>query len=678
MKAKIYPTVVIPYSQESSDAYSMIRAFIKDFIVELRNIFVLGGSKKPDMWKIDALRLKYLWEGSQDNPVLSNKEIARIVGCTPENVRKQIEDVLASALVRCLETGENYCGLTPSVEIQRIFADLEKNLKPVEFFPLLQKRVGVHEEDWKTLMLFLHGLDYFCSTNDDTKGLCISKAKFGRQTSELIKKAAKLKKYFKEDPRPLKYDLEVLPYMRSKMGWKDEECKQMEAYLRADSDEYEWGLDSLGTSTIALRWESLGGVDNQTVRILFDYGENNPSNPYMGKEELRKEYNRRALANGIDELLPNWSVNGKNKHIEQKGNGLYRYVNGAKKARADFHEVLKSFVAQNAGKVSPDEAIAFAQVHHRGESTVRQYLTEIDCELYKNPQNGLKYYVHTDYVDLYPNLVPDPMGESNSGKGKRALSPKTILLRKVSIEQLLQADAFTMTKKALYDAVVAEYQGKSPNNLYKIFQGLADEGVFIMDGSTKGGSYRLDIARYNEINGLNDGFDWGLLKRNIAFKMAFCPLVDEKVVERMHAIMVRSAIPDFDKSNEMWRILKLLDTYLNGKSTDEETELLIYKLLIGLEKYLKLFKYYPNVRGLGIYINHLQAIGVFPQAPGVAAYSPGNASYEIQGLNGWVISTRNKICHDLNEEHNNPKYYEDTVKKALKYYLLVAAYDMGN
>ncbi len=678
MKPKNYPTVVVPYSQQSQEVYPMMRAFIKDFIVELKKIFVLGGSKKSDMWKIDALRLKYLWEGSQDNPVLSNKEIAGIVGCTPENVRKQIEDVLAPSMVHCLRTGEAFCGLTPSETMQRVFADFEKSLKPVEFFPLLQKREGVHEEDWKTLMLFLHGLDYYRSENDDTKGICISKQIFGRKTSQLVGMAAKLKKYFKEDPRPLKYDLEVLPYMRSKMGWKDEECKQMEAYLRADSDEYEWGSDSLGGATVALRWDALGGVDNQTVRILFEYGEKNPSDPYMGKEELRKEYNRRALLNGIDTLMPNWSVNGKNKHIEHKGNGFYRYVNGVKKTTVDFHEVLKGFIAQNAGKVTPDDAIAFGQAHHRKESTVRRYLKEIDCKLYKNPQDGLKYYVHKDYVDLYPNLVLDPWVESNSGKGKRRESPKTILLKKVSVEQLLHADAFTMTKKALYDAVIAEYEGKSPNDVYKYFQQLADEGVFIEIGSGKGGSYKLNIARYNEINGLNDSFDWGLLKKSIAFMMAYCPLVDEKVVERMHSIMERSAIPNFDKSNEMWRILKLLDTYLNGKSTDEETELLIYKLYIGLEKYLKLFKYYPRVGGLGNYINQLQAVGEFPLAPGVATYSQGSVSYEIQGLSGWVITTRNKICHNLNEEHNNPKYYEDMVNKVLKYYLLVAAFDMGN
>ena len=678
MKPKNYPTVVIPYSQQSQDAYPMMRAFIKDFIVELKNISVLGGGKKSDMWKIDALRLKYLWEGPIDNRVLSNKEIAGIVGCTAENVRKQIEDELAPALVRCLRTGGAFRGLTPSMEMQRIYAGFEKDLKPVEFFPLLQKREGVQVEDWRTLMLFLHGLDYYRSENDDTKGLCISKEIFGRKTSQLVRRAAELKKYFKEDPRPLKYSLEVLPYMKNKKKWTDEECKQMETYFHAASDEYEWGSDSLGEPTVALRWEALGGVDNQTVRILFEYGEKNPSAPYMEKEELRMEYNRRALLHGIDALMPNWSVNGKNKHIEHKGNGFYRYVNGPKIVKVDFHEVLKVFVAQNAGKVSPDDAITFGKAQHRGESTVRRYLKEIDCKLYKDPQDGLKYYVHKDYGDLYPNLIPDPMGEPDPNKRKRPESPKTILLKKVSVEQLLQADAFTMTKKALYDAVVAEYEGNSRNNVYKIFKKLADEGVFIGDARRQGGSYRLDIARYNEINGLNDGFDWVLLKRSIAFRMASCPLVDEKVVERMHAIMERGAIPDFDKSNEMWRILKLLDTYLNGKSTDEETELLIYKLLIGLEKYLKLFKYYPRVGGLGNYINHLQALGVFPQAPGVAAYSPGSASSEIQGLSGWVISTRNKICHDLNEEHNNPKYYEDTVNKALKYYLLVAAYDLGN
>jgi hypothetical protein len=125
----------------------------------------------------------------------------------------------------------------------------------------------------------------------------------------------------------------------------------------------------------------------------------------------------------------------------------------------------------------------------------------------------------------------------------------------------------------------------------------------------------------------------------------------------------------------MWRILKLLDTYLGGHATDSDAELLVYKMYIGLEKYLKLYEYHPNIEGLGHYVQHLQAIGSLPDR--VGKYTLDSIPDKIAKMTGLLIANRNNISHNLNEGYNNRQFYDRNIKTALKYYLLVAGFDLA-
>lgn len=247
------------------------------------------------------------------------------------------------------------------------------------------------------------------------------------------------------------------------------------------------------------------------------------------------------------------------------------------------------------------------------------------------------------------------------------------LVQEVAAEKLLAVPGYTMKKKALCDAVIEEGAYPKDKNVTNVYQYLNDS-LFISNGNGRGSSYTLNIREYNKRFGFVDSFNWNTLKTQIVVWVNDSRL-DAAVAEKMYSIMEDVAVKPFDNSCEMWRILKMVSGYLNGKPTTSDKELLVFKLQVGLEGYLKQYAGdHYNKDGLGTFIQSLQVNNKFPAQSG--KYSAGTIEHDIDALTGKMIDIRNKICHRLNEGYNKETFYGPRIKESLKYYLLVAAYAM--
>ena len=495
--------VSIPYSHKSTQSYAMMRAFIRDFIDELQKTYVARGSKATEMWKIPALQMKYLWQGPEDTKEYLDKEIAatRKIERTSERVRFVMLE-LSAAAIQMLENGKAYENIVASDEMRNMFSSFKQELRPVELFDLLSKRYAVNKEDKKTLMFFLDGLKYKRSDSKYSKEYCIDTTVFDDNAISILKKTVGIIiKFFKKDPRPLRLETEVRSFMKSEKKWTDEECEQIEAYLKADTAEYEWlGLDNLGRHLVALNWESLDAVDSRLVRILFEYGKSNVSDPYMNHDELIQEYNRRALKFGIDPIPAGQSI-PKHPHIKALGAGRYCYKGDTAPANPiNLRAEIKKFVGANNGIVIVDNALAFAQNLNPNYSlnTVRRYLAEANCLF--DTWNKTKYAVHNDPESLkkYFQMTGEWITPQPSPARPKPISPKTLALRNEAVKLLLQAPGNTMRKKDLVTALTPYYSGKS---LATTLSSYLKDDLFIPVGKGKGSSYSLNMELYKSKNG---------------------------------------------------------------------------------------------------------------------------------------------------------------------------------
>jgi len=493
--------VTIPYSHKSTQSYAMMRAFIRDFIDELQKTYVARGSKATEMWKIPALQMKYLWEGPEDSKEYLDKEIAATIGKTSERVRFVMLELSAVA-IQMLENGKAYENIVASDEMRNMFSSFKQELRSVELFDLLSKRYAVEKEDKKTLMFFLDGLKYKRSDSKYSKGYCIDTTVFDDNAISILKKTVGIIiKFFKKDPRPLRLETEVRSFMKSEKKWTDEECEQIEAYLKADTAEYEWlGQDNLGRHLVALNWESLDAVDSRLVRILFEYGKSNVNDPYMNYDELIQEYNRRALKFGIDPIPAGQSI-PKHPHIKALGAGRYCYKGDTSPTNPiDLRAEIKKFVGANNGIVIVDNALAFAQNLNPNYSlnTVKRYLAEANCLF--DTWNKTKYAVlnDPDVLEEYRLMTGHTLKPQPGKSAPKPISPKTLALRNEAVRLLLQAPGNTMKRKDLVTALTPYYSGKSLSTTLSSY--LKDD-LFIHVGEGKGCSYSLNLALYKSRNG---------------------------------------------------------------------------------------------------------------------------------------------------------------------------------
>ncbi len=735
--------VTIPSSNVSFEPGEMLQAFVRDFIDGVQAFFEKSGSKESDMWKVDALKLKFLYSRPEDARVWENKEIAYVVKRCAEAVRKNMK-TMAIASVSMLSSGSEYCGMVPSESMMNVFSAFKSGLGSIEIYNLLQKKFGIPAEDRRTLSFFLEGLNYDITFSKYDKHYCIDANIFGRSLSSLKDKAHQIEKFFKEDPRPLRFKTEVMAFLRRK-GWDDTTCEQIESFLRADTSEYEWGKDSSGDETVALFWVALDSVENRLVRILYDHADATPSNPEMSREQLVGEYNKRARLFGVGVYPIDKGISGI-KHIRLVSHDLYCYEHNTsvKKLKIDIKRLLYSYIENNGGCVRHADIIAYAKSVNPNykDNTIEQYLTqggyskhkvngELCWEFTNNGNGAIKQILTKQEVwrgslkilhdarrpmsiknELIPlfqkeaglsnfnatsfsNMLKKQKGilfnfldrdtvkglmsaEEAEGaypdffvKTERKTSVRVRTIRTQAVETLLKAPGFTMTKKQLVDSVRSLYpKGKAVAPIYAIF---SKDPIFLSSGDTVGSTYTLDINLYNKENGFGDTFNWATLRERIAgFVKDY--LINNNTCDKMYEIMQRSAVKPFGNKDEMWRILKLVDTFLAGKAKESDSELLVYKLFLGIEVYLKRYDARGNGNGLGEYISSLQNIGELP-----SRYASGlvGVPRELNNMNGLVIGRRNNIGHNLNAGFNNAVYYEDNIKQALRYYLLIAAYDLN-
>lgn len=749
--------ISIPYSNASEGRYDMMRAFIKDFIVELRNVFVAEGSKPYMMWKIDALRMQYLWESSNDNNPLDDATIGSVLNKDRESVRKQTEILREECIKMLTENGYDKCGIEASSKMKAEFSSFMSELRPVEMLSVIQEHLN-SGEDARTPLFFLEGLGYKCS-----RAFCVSTSAFGKKGISILNKLTvngndgPLAKYFKKESIPLRFVSDVKVFMKTKLKYDDDKCRILEAYLRANTEEYEWDKDETGAEIVAMKWEHLDAVKNKQARIIYDFNRANGWDKIISQDEVFRQYYARNVLHGLNDENTTIEKIERHIHIEFLGNSQYRFLANPNTIRLDISSELEKYVVENSGKVTLDDVTNFVlsinpsysqntilqtyvpkancrslridgnrYVIHKthkeykkkrpkqltietairttvqilvGEKRPLDYKTELiplfkknsgvntfngytlksmlkkaENELFEfRDDNTIDLLVTDDEATAFPYEVYAPKAPGRKGDGS------TKLIRNLAVEQLYYTQGHTMTKKALFDSVKNRFpDNKSKTGIYKVFK---DDPIFIETGKKgKGGSYTLDIILYNKEHGINSkviadsSFDWDSLKSSIVDQMKN-PHLDKAVCDNMLGI-IKKCIPDidFDCNNEFWRMLNLLGRYYDNKTSEDETMLLAWMLYLGVEKYLRAYMPIPDVSatGLGEYITILQRKGLFPDR--YTNYPVGSVSDEIRRITGMVISIRNGIGHTLNQGYNEKSRLEQSIKMAVKYYLLVAAY----
>ena len=317
--------VEIPYSQKSTDCYDMLRAFVKDFIVELQKKYKELGNKDSDNKTITALQMKFIWQGPKDSKEWDDSSISTTLGLTCERVRQMMHDITRRVAVTLMNEGKSFNGIVPSSQMKKVFGEFKSKLGQVELFPLLQKHYSVPTEDKKTLVFYLDGLNYDITKDSAEKPYCFNRDEFGNNFTCLKKPILDIEKLFKDEARPLRFEIEVRAFMQREQ-WSKTIQGRVEAFLKGNTSEYEWlGQDDFGNSLVALKWEVLNSIHNRIVRILFDYGETHPDNPNMVKDVLIEEYNRRAKLFGIKEIKASYIIQ-KSQHINNPSTDLYCYT----------------------------------------------------------------------------------------------------------------------------------------------------------------------------------------------------------------------------------------------------------------------------------------------------------------------------------------------------------------
>lgn len=293
----------------------------------------------------------------------------------------------------------------------------------------------------------------------------------------------------------------------------------------------------------------------------------------------------------------------------------------------------------------------------------RNLLKRAECILFDFPKKGMiRFSIPLDQAKAFDVDSLFPPREKTRKE----------FVQEVAAEILLASPDHTMKKADLCKAILEEGAYPETVNITNLY-GYLNTSLFTSVGRWRGGSYTLDIAEYNKRFGFEDSFNWITLKSQVV-SLVNDPRLDASVADKMYSIMENVAVLPFDNSCEMWRILKLLNGYLNGKPTANDKELLVFKLQVGLEVYLKQYAGNPSSQDtLYPCIANLQGNGKLPTRM-AGKYPAGSIEYDIDVLTGKMISIRNNICHRLNEGYNNDKFYAQRIVESLKYYLLVAAY----
>lgn len=762
--------IVIPF-ETSGSAYEMMRHFIRDYIQSLQKVFVNKGGKDYDLWKITAMKLRYLWETPKDDVELDVLTIASVIGKNRESVRKQTE-ILRDEGTHLLEGDEEYFGICASPEITAIFREFKKGVQPVVILPILQKKLG-SGGDTRTLKFFLEGMGYKCATS-----YCVHVPTLGEDALSRLNKMTNngfggdLVRYLKNEAIPLAYETDVHLYMRTELHWDERDCILMKAYLKANTDEFEW-TQADGDELIEIKWEHLDAVDSRIANIVFRFNQQNGWNSSIGKAEIIKRYNHLAdRFKGVEKLTHNINIPPDHEHIELIGNAQYRYcANRPTREKVNIAEKIKQFVAQLGGiaEFSKVRDFVFSINPSYAEQTIRQtFIPNAGCKTIVKKQ--INYVLNQSYIDLHPEisakvektkllqavstieitanilskerrplrikedlipkfkvvskldgfsvaaykrmllkaentvfqlsndghtilllLTPDELSTFDfdyyapKRPGRKVNEFKSII-RSLAIDKLLYAPDHTLPKRELVNLVKDQYpEDKSISGIYAI---LNQDEMFISSGDKPGSSYTLNVLMYNKEHGITSSslatpvdFNWVFIKESIVKQLhPKNPNLNEKACDSMYKIV--SQDKPFSQDNEFWRILRLLESYYKGTASDNDKELLAYKLFLGLENYLVAYSRVPQLsdqkEGLKYLIDYLQQNGDLPEK-GCSRFSPyGSISYEIDRTTGLMIVTRNKICHTLNRGQNKKENIEQNIITALKYYLFVAAYGSNN
>ena len=287
----------------------------------------------------------------------------------------------------------------------------------------------------------------------------------------------------KKDPVPYKFLSEVQPFMKEQ-GWGDLECRLMKSYMLADTDEFEWDLDDLGTEKVALKWPAIDSVEGGRVRILYEFNLANGADKAMQKKDLNAEYNRRAALYGIEPIDPNRSLTS--PHAENIGNGCYRYCADKNEiAQVDISVELEKHIASLNGKILFDDAVTFVHGFNSTytNSAVERFLRDAKC--WQKKENGATYYFHSAFFPPKPK-------STNHKTRCIPISPITQQRYDFALDQLKNAPGNTMSMKDLCEAMKPLYPaGAAVTNIYKLFNTLVENGLIEKVGSGKGGKYKL-------------------------------------------------------------------------------------------------------------------------------------------------------------------------------------------
>lgn len=251
-----------------------------------------------------------------------------------------------------------------------------------------------------------------------------------------------------------------------------------------------------------------------------------------------------------------------------------------------------------------------------------------------------------------------------------------------AIELLLSAKDHQMRKGDLVNGVkdlwleaTSKVWIKSAPNIYPIFDA---NPMFIVIGEGKGSMYKLNEELYrkeheeantekltDKVETKDIEYSWESLKDALLLFLEDLVIDDlSGSLDQMRRIMFK-----FDRAvGEYEKTLKLAHLVLYKKSTEPEKEYLYYKLIFGVEQYLKNYgKYYYPSNGLANIISELQARGILPNR--YESYEQGSVEEQVQRLTGVIIKERNIVAHQNRIREN--------LKGLFSFYVLVATLSLA-
>lgn len=250
-----------------------------------------------------------------------------------------------------------------------------------------------------------------------------------------------------------------------------------------------------------------------------------------------------------------------------------------------------------------------------------------------------------------------------------------------AIDELLREDSHCLLLRELKRRLVKLLPPNlHDNNIYKV---LKKEPLLLQSSIGNIDYISLDIQRYNRLHkdakycfGTTSpdalestyNFDWEKLKSAIIRNYGYVLGGASQAYNAVVLDYMRELMKADDESNQSWRIFELLNRLFFKPTTNDERELLAFKMVFELENFMRsicaIHACDVKEKGFIRIVNYMQEESLLPER-----YS----SHKINSMIGRICSIRNNYAH----KGNSIQVVSDTIKNFLEFYYIVSEYALG-